>query len=100
MGSPGRRRDGRADAIKLARSFRPEIALLDIGLPGMNGYELARHLRADPTPRDLYLIAMTGYGQAEDREAAREAGFDVHLVKPADLDALRGLLGTGKSVAI
>jgi two-component system CheB/CheR fusion protein len=86
-------------AIDLARAFRPETALLDIGLPGMNGHELARHLRADPAHRDLFLIAMTGYGQADDREVAREAGFDVHLVKPADLDELKELLATGDTAA-
>src|SRR5690606_8789575 len=71
-------------ALQLAASFRPEVAVLDIGLPAMDGYELAQHLRehlGDEAPK---LIAMTGYGQSEDRERARQAGFAVHLVKPVD----------------
>ena len=85
------------DALALARSFRPETALVDIGLPGMNGYELARRLRADPDQRELHLVAVTGYGGAENRRAARDAGFDMHLVKPAELDALEQLLATGRA---
>ena len=87
-------RDG-PQALALAKDFRPETALLDIGLPGMDGYELARQLRQDARFRDLHLVAMTGYGRAEDRAAARAAGFDVHLTKPAAIDELQQLLAHG-----
>jgi PAS domain S-box-containing protein len=83
--------DGAA-GIELGRSGRPEVALVDIGLPDMEGYEVARALRAAPGERRLYLVALTGYGQAEDRERALEAGFDAHLVKPLDPDMLVRLL--------
>ena len=74
-------------ALGVASSMRPDIALLDIGLPVMDGYELAQRLRAElaPIPR---MIALTGYGQETDRERSREAGFDLHLVKPVDLDQI------------
>ena len=78
----------------LARALRerPEVMLLDIGLPDMDGHELARRLRAAPGTADAMLIALTGYGQGEDRERARQAGFDRHMVKPADLPELLGIL--------
>ncbi|HEX7842569.1 MAG TPA: ATP-binding protein, partial [Kofleriaceae bacterium] len=79
-------------ALELASSFQPDIAVLDIGLPVMDGYELARKLREQPGRDKLRLIAVTGYGQETDRARAREAGFDHHLVKPIALDALIPLL--------
>jgi CheY-like chemotaxis protein len=80
-----------AQALELARRFRPDVALIDIGLPGMDGYELARRLRAlEEAPR--HLVALTGYGQARDRQRTREAGFEVHLVKPVDPDDLNQIL--------
>jgi CheY-like chemotaxis protein len=82
--------------LEAARRFRPEVVLCDIGLPGaMDGYAAARAFRADPELRPVFLIALTGYGQEEDRRKALEAGFDAHLTKPADLDALRRLLAQG-----
>jgi len=66
--------------------------LLDIGLPGIDGYEVARRLRGRPDLGGLLIIAITGYGQEGDRQRAREAGFDQHLVKPVDLEILRRLL--------
>jgi CheY-like chemotaxis protein len=80
------------EALALAVDFKPETALVDIGLPGMNGYELARRWRELPSGRTVKLVAMTGYGRAEDRTAAREAGFDLHFVKPAELTELESLL--------
>jgi two-component system CheB/CheR fusion protein len=85
-------RDG-PSALDLAQRFQPEHALVDIGLPGMDGYELGRHLREQH--QALYLVAMTGYGRKRDREAAFAASFDAHLVKPADLEELRGILANG-----
>ena len=65
--------------------FRPELVLLDIGLPKLNGYDVARQIRQQPCGRDVVLIAQTGWGQDEDRLRSREAGFDFHVVKPLDL---------------
>ena len=81
------------EALSLAQSFNPEVVLLDIGLPHMDGYEVARRLRHSILRKGATLIALTGYGQAEDRERAKAAGFDAHLVKPVDLAALTRLLG-------
>jgi CheY-like chemotaxis protein len=83
--------DGPA-ALELAESFGPEVVLLDIGLPGMDGHEVARRLRGHPDHRHALLVALTGWGQDQDRRRSREAGFDHHLVKPVDLDALVRLL--------
>jgi DNA-binding response OmpR family regulator len=77
-------------ALKLARAFRPDIAILDIGLPGMDGYRLARALREENGP-DIVLIALTSYGEEEDRRRSRNAGFDHHLVKPFDFEAIKVL---------
>jgi len=78
--------------VEMIGEVKPDVALVDIGLPGLDGLEVARLLRQDPLHDELLLIALTGYGQREDREAARRAGFDTHLVKPVDFDALRALL--------
>ncbi|HWW21621.1 MAG TPA: response regulator, partial [Steroidobacteraceae bacterium] len=83
---------GAQEALESVSSFRPEIVLLDIGLPHMNGYEVARRLRACDGGPSLKLIALTGYGQSEDRLKALAAGFDAHLAKPVDLGALERLL--------
>jgi PAS domain S-box-containing protein len=85
--------DGPSALATLAR-HRPTVALLDLGMPGMDGFELARRMQADPLGRDVTLIAMTGWGQEEDRRRTREAGFHHHLVKPADLATLQRLLGS------
>ena len=84
-------RDG-PGALEAATIHEPEVAFLDIGLPGMSGYELARRLRSHPAMERALLVAMTGYGQQEDRRRSQEAGFDYHLVKPTDLNALNDLL--------
>ena len=78
--------------LELLKSARPDIALLDIGLPGMDGYEVARRFRAEADGRRLVLVALTGYGSSTDRDRSREAGFDLHLVKPVDPQALTSLL--------
>jgi signal transduction histidine kinase/CheY-like chemotaxis protein len=80
------------DALERALSFNPELILLDIGLPEMNGYEVARKLRSLPGLKDIRLIAVTGYGQAVDRARAEQAGFDDHLMKPVDSLALKRAL--------
>lgn len=76
-------------ALAAAAGFLPEVGLFDIGLPGTDGYELARRVRRDSRLPGIYLVAMTGWGQDEDRRRASEAGFDWHLTKPADPDAVR-----------
>jgi len=81
------------EALELARAKNPDIALVDIGLPGIDGYEVARRVRARDARRPV-LIALTGYGQPEDRRRATEAGFDEVLVKPVDPTALTELLAT------
>jgi PAS domain S-box-containing protein len=78
-------------ALEVARELRPEVVMLDIGLPGMDGYEVARRLRAEHD--GLLLIALTGYGQDEDRRRSKEAGFDHHLVKPVDFALLQEVMG-------
>jgi CheY-like chemotaxis protein len=80
-----------ASALVCAKEFRPQVILLDVGLPGMDGYELARRLRADGLAGEL-LVSVTGYGQEEDRRLAAEAGFDHHLTKPVHPDALLRLV--------
>jgi PAS domain S-box-containing protein len=79
-------------ALSLARTFRPVLALLDIGMPGMNGYELAKALRSEPWSAALCLAALTGWGQEEDRSEAHQAGFDHHLTKPVDPHAVEALV--------
>jgi CheY-like chemotaxis protein len=81
------------EAVEAAAAFRPEVVLLDIGLPRMNGYEAARHLRQEPWGKSMALIALTGWGQEEDKRRAMEAGFDNHLTKPVEAAALEKLLG-------
>jgi two-component system CheB/CheR fusion protein len=78
--------------LDATRNFRPDVVLLDIGLPGLDGYEVARRLRQDPSLRNIKLIALTGYGQEEDRRRAELAGFDRHLVKPVSPEALADVL--------
>jgi PAS domain S-box-containing protein len=82
-------------ALRAAEEFGPEVVFLDIGLPGMDGYEVARRLRLDPHRRGLILAAMTGWGQEEDRRRSREAGFDQHLVKPVSPEAIQAVLAAG-----
>jgi CheY-like chemotaxis protein len=83
--------DGPA-ALAAVEADPPDLVFLDIGMPVMNGYDVAQRLRQRPGLEHLLLVAMTGWGQEEDRRRSHEAGFDYHLVKPADPDALRQLL--------
>ncbi len=83
-------------ALKIAEDFRPDVVLLDIGLPGMNGFEVAHRLRSQPESRDALLIALTGYGEAESRSRSVQAGFDFHMVKPADVNLLLSMLADPK----
>jgi two-component system CheB/CheR fusion protein len=79
-------------ALEAARSYLPEAVLLDIGMPGMDGYELSRRLRQEPGLERVLLVALTGYGQEDDRRRSREATIDYHMVKPVDPEALEALL--------
>jgi CheY-like chemotaxis protein len=83
--------EGRA-ALTVIESYRPDVVLLDIGMPDMDGFEVARRIRQRVEFNNIMLIALTGWGQTEDRNRTREAGFDHHLVKPADITALQTLL--------
>jgi two-component system CheB/CheR fusion protein len=76
------------EGIAKARAFHPDVVLCDIGLPEMDGYEVARRMRADPDLRSIRLVALTGYGLPEERERSRTAGFEDHIVKPPTLDFL------------
>ena len=84
-------RDG-IEALATAEEFVPDVVLLDIGLPKLNGYDTAKRIRQSPRGKDVALIALTGWGQEEDRRKSKEAGFDGHMVKPVDFDALMKLL--------
>jgi len=85
-----------AQALEMVQTWQPEVAVLDIGLPDINGYELCRRLRAQPWEQPPLLIACTGWGQREDIDRAREAGFDFHLVKPVDPDAVLRLVAQAR----
>jgi CheY-like chemotaxis protein len=82
-------------ALQHRDAFDPDVVLLDIGMPGMNGYEVAERLRRQPATREAVIVAITGWGQEKDRERARAAGFDEHFVKPADVERLVQLLRSG-----
>jgi CheY-like chemotaxis protein/nitrogen-specific signal transduction histidine kinase len=86
-------RDGE-EAVGAVEAFRPDAVLLDIGMPRLNGYEAVRRIRAQPWGKDILLVAVTGWGQEEDRRRSQEAGFDHHLTKPASPAALEKLLGS------
>lgn len=80
------------DGLRSAQEWHPQVVLCDIGLPGLNGYEIAEALRRDAANSDTVLIAITGYGTQEDQEQARRAGFNCFYTKPANLDSLFGVL--------
>jgi len=85
-------RDG-VEAIEQAEQFRPEVVLMDVGLPSLNGLDATRRIREQPWGKGMTIIALTGWGQDRDREQSREAGCDGHLVKPVNLENLQTLLG-------
>jgi len=80
------------DGVQAAEQYQPDVVLCDLGLPGLDGYGVARKLRDNPTTAKARLIAVTAYGQDEDRRRSHEAGFEQHLLKPVDPDALQGVL--------
>jgi CheY-like chemotaxis protein len=88
--------DGQA-AVEVAEEYRPDIILLDIGLPKLNGYEACRRIREQPWSNGTVIVALTGWGQDEDRRRSEEAGFDHHLVKPVEVRAMQQLLAKQES---
>jgi PAS domain S-box-containing protein len=93
MGNEVRTANDGLEAVKLAEEFRPDVVMLDIGMPKLNGYEACRRIREQPWTKDVVFLAMTGWGQDEDRRRSQEAGFDHHIVKPVDFVVLEKLLG-------
>jgi CheY-like chemotaxis protein len=79
-------------ALAMAKTFMPSVVVLDIGLPGMSGFEVAEQMRQQDETREALLIALTGYGEAESRLRSSKAGFDHHVVKPADIDCLLDII--------
>ena len=88
------------EAVDLAAAFVPDVVLLDLGLPHLNGYEAALRIRALPAGPGMVIAALTGWGQESDRQRTAECGFDVHLVKPVDPDALIALITSGPKVPL
>jgi CheY-like chemotaxis protein len=80
------------EAVAAAIDYRPELILMDIGMPKLDGYETCRRIREEPWGKEIVLVALTGWGQDEDRRRSREAGFDHHFVKPVDSAAIRSIL--------
>jgi len=81
-----------AMALRMGADLQPDVILLDISMPGMNGYETCRQLRANPRSAGAFIVALTGWGQDQDKQHAMKSGFDAHLTKPADLELLAQLL--------
>ena len=92
LGYQARAATSGAQALAEGREFRPEVVLLDLGMPGMDGFEAAARMRSEPWGATARIIALTGWGQAEDKRRTAEAGFAAHFVKPLDLQALLPLL--------
>jgi CheY-like chemotaxis protein len=83
-----------SSVLEAALDYRPHVVLLDIGLPGLNGFEVAKQLRQQPALQNVVLVAMTGYGREGDRQRSQEAGFDHHLVKPGDFGKVLQILAS------
>ena len=94
MGHETRTAHDGESAVSAAEAFLPEVVLLDIGLPKLNGYEVAQRLREQPWGRPMFLIAVTGWGQEEDRQRSSEVGLNVHMVKPVEPAALEKILAS------
>lgn len=86
------------EAVKVATAWQPDLALLDIGMPGLDGYEVARHIRAQPWGKRMMVVALSGWGQSEDIRSSSEAGFNLHLVKPISFEALNSVLSQVRQV--
>ena len=82
------------EALEVAAAFRPDLILLDIGMPKLNGYDTARQIRQQPWGKHVVLVALTGWGQDDDRRKSQDAGFDSHMVKPIQLQDLEKLLAS------
>lgn len=89
-----------ADAVEQAEEYRPHIILMDIGMPRLSGLDAARRIRRQPAGASVRLIAITGWGQEMDRQRSKEAGFDLHLVKPVEMDELFKVLEANIGVAV
>ncbi|MGH7359108.1 MAG: response regulator, partial [Candidatus Rokuibacteriota bacterium] len=85
------------EAVEAAEEFRPDLVFLDLGLPTVNGYDACRRIREQPWGKEMLLVAVSGWGREEDRRRSREAGFDLHLVKPVHYTALAEVLGASRS---
>ncbi len=96
LGNEVRTADDGESGIEVAAQFRPDLVLMDIGMPKLNGYEAARRIRQHPWGRSMVLVALTGWGQVDDRKSSADAGFDHHLVKPVEMDALIKLMSSLK----
>jgi CheY-like chemotaxis protein len=88
------------DALRVAGAERPDVALIDIGLPGIDGVEVCRRIRAEPWGRAMFLVAQTGWGDETDRQRCAQAGFDVHLTKPVEPSKLTSLLAERRRAGV
>jgi CheY-like chemotaxis protein len=99
LGAQARVAHDGAAALAALDDFRPDLVLLDLGMPGLDGYDVARWMRKHPGWRDTRIVALTGWGDAAERARTLEAGFDAHLVKPVGISALQALLGRSEAPA-
>lgn len=97
MGNETRTAHDGLEAVRVALEFKPDLVLLDIGMPRLNGYDACRRIREQPGGSDTILVALTGWGQDEDRQRSKAAGFDGHMVKPVDPAALQLFLAGAKT---
>ena len=97
MGNESKTAHDGLEAIEVAAAFRPDLILLDIGMPKLNGYDTARQIRQQPWGQHVVLVALTGWGQDEDRRKSQDAGFDSHMVKPIQLQDLEKLLASSSA---
>jgi len=95
MGNQSKTANDGLEALEVAAAFQPDLILLDIGMPKLNGYDTARQIRQQSWGKYVVLVALTGWGQEDDRRKSQEAGFDLHMVKPIQLQDLEKLLGSG-----